>query len=339
MNNANQNRNHAVNGDMPPEDDDVGSDHDSMDSLSSLSSNEIENHFVERHGRRFHSHGNGVPGPYPFPVDELEKQRMNDVHNLLKAILRGRNYRGPAQDVLVTPAGGRRARILDICTGSGKWVDEMAVEFPQAKVYGLDIVPMATRFPADNVQFEIHDINERTRWVDGRFDLVHMRNVSLAVINYRTIICEIARILRPQGLFLSGEWSCTVSTTDGSGAPRLATGVSRFISTVMQIARPRGIHPAPELIPQMLAHSGCFGEIVPEQHIVALDDSPLGARAKRMLLDFGDSARGLFIDYGHLLPRQIEGILQGLRSDLETVTGMRLVYHTVHARRNAVVNA
>ena len=49
------------------------SDVDSTDSVASMTSEEIEDTFIERHGRRFHSHGNGAIGPYPFPVDEQEK--------------------------------------------------------------------------------------------------------------------------------------------------------------------------------------------------------------------------------------------------------------------------
>lgn len=49
------------------------SDTDSSDSINSMTSEEIEENFIERHGRRFHSHGNGAIGPYPFPVDEQEK--------------------------------------------------------------------------------------------------------------------------------------------------------------------------------------------------------------------------------------------------------------------------
>ena len=45
----------------------------STDSIDSMTSEEIQNTFIERHGRHFHSQGNGAIGPYPFPVDEQEK--------------------------------------------------------------------------------------------------------------------------------------------------------------------------------------------------------------------------------------------------------------------------
>ena len=81
---------------------------------------------------------------------------MDDVHDLIRTILRGRNYIGPVAEVL-RPQGHRK-RVMDLCCGTGKWwvnssssmfsavsilrrhrVQEMAAEFNAAKIYGLDI--------------------------------------------------------------------------------------------------------------------------------------------------------------------------------------------------------
>ena len=43
------------------------------------------------------------------------------------------------------------------------------------------LVPIATRSPPDNVQFEMADINEPLRYNNGTFDLVHARSISMAV--------------------------------------------------------------------------------------------------------------------------------------------------------------
>ncbi|KAH8114996.1 S-adenosyl-L-methionine-dependent methyltransferase [Phellopilus nigrolimitatus] len=322
MNNGNQGLLHRVNGAMPPDDSD--SDNDSSDSVSSMSTDEIEEYFVEIHNRRFHSHGNG-PLPYPLPVDELEGQRSDRVHELLKTLLHGRNYCGPVQNTLNTSDEGRRVRALDICTGNGTWVDEMAAEFPHVKVYGLDI---------ENVQYEVHDINaEPLRWAEGRFDLVHMRHVNLALRNYPAVLREVARVLCPGGLFLSGEWVCEVRMDDGSEARTAARGMSRFFQSVANFVNRRRLFSDTARIPQLLTTNGNFEQVVTRQHHVALDDSNLGNRAKRMTLDFGDSLRGLFIESG-LTAVQVETVLQGLRSDIEHVEGMELIYQTVHARRN-----
>lgn len=45
-------------------------------------------------------------------------------------------------------------------------------------------VPIATRYPPRNVMFEMHNINERFRYANGYFDLVHGRSISMAVSLY-----------------------------------------------------------------------------------------------------------------------------------------------------------
>lgn len=47
------------------------------------------------------------------------------------------------------------------------------------------VVPIMPRRPLANVQFELHDINNRSRWDDGAIDFVHARSVSMAV----SLIC------------------------------------------------------------------------------------------------------------------------------------------------------
>ena len=75
---------------------------------------------------------------------------------------------------------------------------EMAQEFPSVYFRGFDIgkaelshlhlwltkqntVPIQTRYPLPNVQFEIHDVNTNFRWGNGTFDLVSARAINMAV--------------------------------------------------------------------------------------------------------------------------------------------------------------
>jgi len=83
---------------------------------------------------------------------------------------------------------------------------DMARLFPHVKIYGVDIgeladrristvanylsaVPIATRQPEPNVQFEIHDITQRFRWNDGAMDFIHARNIDLAVRLHQSHHC------------------------------------------------------------------------------------------------------------------------------------------------------
>ncbi len=85
-------------------------------------------------------------------------------------------------------------------TGHPLRVMEMARAFPDAWFRGIDIgssassfwpddsclyllsVPIATRYPLDNVQFELQDISSTPyRWGPGTVDLIHARDMALAV--------------------------------------------------------------------------------------------------------------------------------------------------------------
>ncbi|KAL5498396.1 hypothetical protein ACEPAH_2538 [Sanghuangporus vaninii] len=336
MNRDNFENESTLNGTYHPEEEDSDSDRDSSDSLYSMSSDEIEDHFIERHNRRFHSHSNGRPGQYPFPVDDLENQRLDRMHDLAKDLLDGHNYRGPVQQILPVRADGRRVRILDIGTGNGKWVEEMADEFPHSKVYGLDIVPLATRYPAENAQFEVHDINSTTRWAQGRFDFVHMRQTCFSPVNFSTVTREISRILRPQGLFLACEWIPGIFRMDGSDVTPLANHSTRIFSRLRDFSTQQLLFCDPSSIPALLTENATFENVVAERHFVYLDETALGRRAKQSLLDFARASRYCLLDAG-IAVSEIEQHLMDLRSGMDNGGEMCLIYMTVHATRKVML--
>src|SRR5215472_14834397 len=66
--------------------------------------------------------------PYNLPRDLEEMNRLDFQHYLFRAALQG-NYLAPLH---------QPGSILDVGTGTGRWAREVAVEFPQANVVGLD---------------------------------------------------------------------------------------------------------------------------------------------------------------------------------------------------------
>jgi tRNA G46 methylase TrmB len=119
-----------------------------------------------------------VNNPYPLPNDEVEKDRLDDLQECLRSLL-GANVvvplrRSPIQ--IGTPCFATQALIVvDIGTGSGKWVLEVADEFPSARVIGLDLSPIQPTFVARNAEFIVEDVNEGMSFSDASTDLVHSR--------------------------------------------------------------------------------------------------------------------------------------------------------------------
>ncbi|KAI8072669.1 S-adenosyl-L-methionine-dependent methyltransferase [Gongronella butleri] len=144
-------------------------------------------------GRTYHDIGSSA---YCLPRDELEQDRLNSQHFSLKVIFDGNIL------PVISSALAREARILDVGCGSSTWCLEMAIDYPQAHIRGLD---MADMFPATirpkNVDFDLHNALDGLPYPSNSFDFIHMRLLIAAwrVDEWPFILKEIFRVLKPGG--------------------------------------------------------------------------------------------------------------------------------------------
>ena len=64
---------------------------------------------------------------------------------------------------------------MDVGTGSGKWVSEVAWEYPEAKVIGIDLSPIQPGYVYQNMEYIVMDLTQGLDFDDGSTDLVHSR--------------------------------------------------------------------------------------------------------------------------------------------------------------------
>ncbi|RKP05567.1 S-adenosyl-L-methionine-dependent methyltransferase, partial [Thamnocephalis sphaerospora] len=91
--------------------------------------------------------------------------------------------------------------ILDVGTGNGTWLLEMAAEFPDAQLTGIDLVHQApTSVLPPNCTFKVMDALHGLRFPDASLDYIHHRYVcSVPADRWGAYLADCARVLRPGG--------------------------------------------------------------------------------------------------------------------------------------------
>lgn len=94
----------------------------------------------------------------------------------------------------------RPSQVLDIGTGSGRWAIEVADDYPNACVIGMDLAPIQPQSIPRNCEFIVGDLTQDLdRFDSASFDLVHSRMVHAGVTReeWRRYIEETYRMLLP----------------------------------------------------------------------------------------------------------------------------------------------
>src|SRR5579884_2554771 len=136
------------------------------------------------------------------------------------------------QDRLVTEAMGglfppdldpKAVRaVLDVGCGPGGWAREVAYQYPEMRVTGIDIsqtmIDYANGFVRveglDNAQFQIMDATQPLAFPDGSFDVVNARFMVgfLRRSAWPGVVRELARVTRPGGRIILTECDQTGTT-------------------------------------------------------------------------------------------------------------------------------
>jgi SAM-dependent methyltransferase len=134
--------------------------------------------------------------PYLLPKDDQEINRLDFQHYMFRYVLRG-NFLAPI---------GQPSSILDVGCGTGRWAIEMATQFPNANVVGVDLVPppvdeMRPEQRPDNYAFVQGNVLQGLPFTDATFDFVHQRLLYAAVPagQWQGVVNELARVTRPHG--------------------------------------------------------------------------------------------------------------------------------------------
>ncbi|KAK3196820.1 hypothetical protein K4F52_000164 [Lecanicillium sp. MT-2017a] len=147
---------------------------------------------VEYCGRTFQKYSL-ANGTYFSPADEEEADRLELTHNVLCRVF---------DDRLIFPPMRSPKKILDCGCGAGNWAVDVAEQYPESEVLGIDVSPfMLPEDPPSNLEFQIDDLNGSFTFPPNEFDLVHSQMLAggIHASRWQSYVNDIFRVLKPGG--------------------------------------------------------------------------------------------------------------------------------------------
>ncbi|KAJ5739446.1 hypothetical protein N7533_012230 [Penicillium manginii] len=147
---------------------------------------------------------------YFGPVDDEEAQRLDEEQRVFQRIF---------DDRLIFPPIRRPRRVLDCGHGSASWAVEVAEQYPDCHVIGVDIAPhMSPDDVPENLWLQVDDLNRNFTFPANHFDLVQSRLLATGIHHSRwpTYIRDIVRVLKPGGWVQMIEIYFNVQSDNGS---------------------------------------------------------------------------------------------------------------------------
>ncbi|PNP83246.1 hypothetical protein FNYG_03568 [Fusarium nygamai] len=161
--------------------------------------------YEHSHGRRYHAY---LAGRYPLPNDEGEQCRELAEHFLMQQLLDGKFF--------LSEVDNEAEKIIDLGTGNGAWVIDVADEYDNTSVIGTDLSPIQPKPMPPNASMFVEDC-EDPYWASGKdFDMVHLRGMVGFLLDLDTMVANAHEHLKEGGWIEFQDFDYTVRCDDGT---------------------------------------------------------------------------------------------------------------------------
>ncbi|CAE7151624.1 unnamed protein product [Rhizoctonia solani] len=175
----------------------------SCQTMSTLSSSEVTEYFHNRFGHTYLTDDNI---PVVFPVDSIALRLDVLIHMIIRLCQGGNIIATVGHELLARGGlGGSGAKVLDFPTNSGAWVQEMADIYPTTEFVSVDVKPLTAHKPHPRIKYEVYDVYAGIAEPDASFDLVHARICVTLTKDYKFLMREMHRVLKPGGMVIISE--------------------------------------------------------------------------------------------------------------------------------------
>lgn len=160
------------------------------------------------------------------------------------------------------------------------------------------------------------------------------------VYDYAAVVDQVARVLRPGGLFLACEWGHTAAMAGDLDPQVHAPRTCAFYQAVNDTLESRGIPPIAQYVADYIGDSGHFERIRPRVHEMPVGDwhrnpqlRQLGANFRGVLEMYAASMSIVMLESGRYHCMEVESLVEGFMQEMHTVPGLVCEYYTVRARK------
>ncbi|KAI8989501.1 S-adenosyl-L-methionine-dependent methyltransferase [Pilobolus umbonatus] len=143
------------------------------------------------------------PNEQFLPCDDEEIERLQINHILMKSLFVS-TFFAPVADQLK-----EGIKVLEVATGPGWWLIDMATQYPKSHFTGIDTMIYPISLPPANCHIKVFDISKKLPYPDNTFDYVtqHEALLRYSQQDWDAILPELIRVCKPGGYIESVEQS------------------------------------------------------------------------------------------------------------------------------------